>query len=97
MRRQIFAGIYPPVGPHPLLFPPDKAARLMDVELECGRARIAANRTALNAHAPEYFWTPEAPAAAVPASVARAPEAEAEAATNLAQRRAPRTTGDFTC
>jgi metallo-beta-lactamase class B len=63
--------IYPPVGPHPLLFPPDKAARLMDVELECGRARIAANRTALNgAHTPEYFWTPEAPATAVPASVA---------------------------
>jgi metallo-beta-lactamase class B len=64
---------YPPVGPHPLLFPPDKAARLMDVELECGRARIAANRTALNAaHKPEYFSTPDAPAAAVPAPVAPA-------------------------
>ena len=47
---------YPPVGPHPLLVTPANAARYMDVELECGRARIAANRTALDAaRTPEYY------------------------------------------
>ena len=51
---------YPPVGPHPLLVTPANAARYMDVELECGRARIAANKTALDAaRTPEYYRTPE--------------------------------------
>jgi metallo-beta-lactamase class B len=55
---------YPPPGPHPLLWAPEKAARYMDVELECGRARIAANRTALDrARNPEYYHTPDPPAA----------------------------------
>ena len=32
----------------------------MDVELECGRARIAANKTALDAaRTPEYYRTPD--------------------------------------
>lgn len=54
---------FPPPGQHPLLWTPEKAARYMDVELECGRARIAANRTALNAtRTPEYYRTPDAPA-----------------------------------
>jgi metallo-beta-lactamase class B len=61
---------YPVSGPHPLLFTPEKAARYMDVELECGKARIAANKTALDAaRGPEYYRTPDppaAPAAAVP-------------------------------
>ena len=53
-------------GPHPLLFTPEKAARYMDVELECGRARVAANKTALDkARGPEYYRTPDpAPSAA---------------------------------
>lgn len=55
---------YPVSGPHPLLFTPEKAARYMDVELECGKARIAANKTALDkARGPEYYRTPDAPAA----------------------------------
>jgi metallo-beta-lactamase class B len=55
---------YPPAGPHPLLFSPEKAARYMDVELECGKARIAANKTALDkARTPEYYHTPDPPAA----------------------------------
>src|SRR4029078_11984111 len=55
---------YPARGPHPLLVTPDKAARYMDVELECGKARIAANKTALDkARGPEYYRTPESPAA----------------------------------
>lgn len=55
---------YPVAGPHPMLFTPEKAARYMDVELECGRARVAANRDALNkARGPEYYRTPDAPAA----------------------------------
>jgi metallo-beta-lactamase class B len=62
---------YPPAGPHPLLVSPEKAARYMDVELECGKARIAANKTALDkARTPEYYRTPDppaAPAAAAPA------------------------------
>jgi metallo-beta-lactamase class B len=50
---------YPPAGHHPLLFGPEKTARVMDVELECGRARIAANKTALDAaRKPEYYRTP---------------------------------------
>jgi hypothetical protein len=33
----------------------------MDLELECGRARIAANKTALDrARTPEYYRTPDA-------------------------------------
>jgi len=53
---------YPVAGPHPLLVTPEKAARYMDVELECGRARIAANKTALDkARSPEYYRTPDAP------------------------------------
>jgi metallo-beta-lactamase class B len=55
---------YPPSGPHPLLVPPAKVARYMDVELACGRARVAANRTALDAaRTPEYYRTPESPGA----------------------------------
>jgi hypothetical protein len=51
---------YPPAGLHPLLVSPEKAARLMDVELECGRARIAANRDALDAaRTAEYYRTPD--------------------------------------
>ena len=51
---------YPVAGPHPMLFTPEKAARYMDVQLECGRARIAANKTALDqARAPEYYRTPD--------------------------------------
>jgi metallo-beta-lactamase class B len=49
-------------GPHPLLYTPEKAARYMDVELECGKSRIAANKTALDkARGPEYYRTPDAP------------------------------------
>ncbi len=60
---------YPPAGPHPMLFAPEKAARYMDVELECGRARIAANKTALDkARGPEYYRTPDPPAPATPAT-----------------------------
>jgi metallo-beta-lactamase class B len=56
---------YPVSGPHPMLFTPDKAARYMDVELECGKARIAANKTALDkARGPDYYRTPDPPAAA---------------------------------
>jgi metallo-beta-lactamase class B len=56
---------YPVSGPHPMLFTPDKAARYMDVELECGKARIAANKTALDkARGPDYYRTPDSPAAA---------------------------------
>jgi len=59
---------YRGTGPHPLLFTPEKAARYMDVELECGKARIAANKTALDkARTPEYYRTPDPPAA--PATV----------------------------
>ena len=55
---------YPPKGPHPLLWPPEKVARYMDVDLECGRARIAANRTTRDAaRTPEYYHTPDPPAA----------------------------------
>jgi metallo-beta-lactamase class B len=55
---------YPPPGQHPLLWAPEKVARYMDVDLECGRARIAANRAALNAvRTPEYYHTPDPPAA----------------------------------
>jgi hypothetical protein len=63
---------YPVSGPHPMLFTPEKAARYMDVELECGRARIAANKTALDtARGPEYYRTPDPPApATVPATPA---------------------------
>jgi metallo-beta-lactamase class B len=58
---------YPPAGPHPMLFTPEKAARYMDVELECGKARIAANKTALDkARGPEYYRTPDPPEAATP-------------------------------
>ena len=64
---------YPPPGLHPLLWSPEKAARYMDVELECGRARIAANRTALDAaRKPEYYRTPDPPSpAAAPANAPR--------------------------
>ena len=56
---------YPVAGPHPLLWSPEKTARYMDLELECGRARIAANKTALDkARTPEYYRTPDAPAGA---------------------------------
>jgi len=59
---------YPTPGPHPLLYTPEKAARYMDVELECGKARIAANKTALDkARTPEYYRTPDPPAPAAPA------------------------------
>jgi metallo-beta-lactamase class B len=52
---------YPVPGPHPLLVTPEKASRYMDLELECGRARIAANKTALDrARTPEYYRTPDA-------------------------------------
>lgn len=55
---------YPVSGAHPLLFTPEKAARYMDVELECGKARVAANKYALDkARGPEYYRTPDAPAA----------------------------------
>ncbi len=65
---------YPPPGPHPLLWPPEKAARYMDVELECGRARIAANRTALNGtRPPEYYRTPDPPATPAPPAPQRRP------------------------
>jgi len=51
---------FPPPGQHPLLWTPEKTARYMDVELECGRARIAANRTALDrARDAEYYRTPD--------------------------------------
>jgi metallo-beta-lactamase class B len=54
---------YPVSGPHPLLYTPEKAGRYMDVELECGKARIAANKTALDkARGPEYYRTPDRPA-----------------------------------
>ena len=56
---------YPPAGPHPMLFTPEKVARYMDVEVECGKARIAANKTALDkARGPEYYRTPDPPEAA---------------------------------
>jgi metallo-beta-lactamase class B len=59
---------YPPTGPHPMLFTPEKAARYMDVELECGKARIAANKTALDkTRDPEYYRTPD-PRTAAPAA-----------------------------
>jgi metallo-beta-lactamase class B len=62
---------YPVSGPHPMLFSVEKAARYMDVELECGKARIAANKTALDAaRGPDYYRTPDAPAAA-PAAAGR--------------------------
>jgi len=55
---------YPPKDPHPLLWQPEKVARYMDVDLECGRARIAANRTTRDAaRTPEYYHTPDPPAA----------------------------------
>jgi metallo-beta-lactamase class B len=62
---------YPVAGAHPLLYTPEKAARYMDVELECGKARIAANKTALDkARGPEYYRTPDppAPSTATPAT-----------------------------
>jgi metallo-beta-lactamase class B len=64
---------YPVSGTHPMLFTPEKAARYMDVELECGKARIAANKTALDkARGPEYYRTPDPPApAAAPAGRGR--------------------------
>jgi metallo-beta-lactamase class B len=66
---------YPPAGPHPLLVTPQKASRYMDVELECGKARVAANKTALDkARTPEYYRTPDppaAPAVAAPAAPQR--------------------------
>jgi metallo-beta-lactamase class B len=59
---------YPPAGPHPMLFTPERAARYMDVELECGKARIAANKTALDkARGAEYYRTPDPPTPATPA------------------------------
>jgi metallo-beta-lactamase class B len=62
---------YPVPGPHPMLVTPEKAARYMDVELECGKARIAANRTALDkARGPEYYRTPDPPAPATSAAPA---------------------------
>jgi metallo-beta-lactamase class B len=58
---------YPVAGLHPLLVTPEKAARYMDVELECGRARVAANKTALDkARGPDYYRTPDPPAAPAP-------------------------------
>jgi len=58
---------YPPARQHPLIWSPEKAARYMDVELECGRARIAANRTALDkARSPEYYYSPDAAPATAP-------------------------------
>ena len=49
---------YPVSGAHPLLWAPEKTARYMDVELECGKARIAANKHALDqARGPEYYRT----------------------------------------
>lgn len=63
---------YPVAGPHPLLVTPEKAARYMDVELECGKARIAANRHALDlARGPEYYRTADPPAGAVPTGAGR--------------------------
>jgi metallo-beta-lactamase class B len=63
---------YPVSGPHPMLFTPEKAARYMDVELECGKARIAANKTALDAaRGPDYYRTPDAPAPAGAAPAGR--------------------------
>jgi metallo-beta-lactamase class B len=63
---------YPVAGPHPMLFTPDKAARYMDIELECGRARIAANKTALDkARGPEYYRTPDPPGPTTGAAPAR--------------------------
>ena len=54
---------YPVSGSHPLLVTPEKAARYMDVELECGKARVAANKFALDkARNAEYYRTPAAPA-----------------------------------
>jgi metallo-beta-lactamase class B len=59
---------YPPAGPHPMLFAPEKAARYMDVELECGKARIAANKTELDrVRGPEYYRTPDPPDTVGPA------------------------------
>jgi metallo-beta-lactamase class B len=64
---------WPVSGAHPLLWSPEKTARYMDVELECGRARIAANKHALDqARGPEYYRTPDPPA---PAPAAAAPAA----------------------
>jgi hypothetical protein len=55
---------YPPPGQHPMIWSPEKAARYMDVEIECGKARIAANRTALDkARNAEYYHTPDPPPA----------------------------------
>ena len=63
---------YPVSGPHPMLFTPEKAARYMDVELECGKARIAANKTALDkVRGPEYYQSPDPPAPATGAAPAR--------------------------
>src|SRR5262249_31125395 len=62
---------YPPSGAHPLLVTPEKAARYMDVDLACGRARIAANKTVLDAaRTPVYYRTPSPtpPASASPAA-----------------------------
>ena len=60
---------WPVSGAHPLLYTPEKAARYMDVELECGKARIAANKEALDkARTPEYYRTPDPPAPAAPAA-----------------------------
>jgi metallo-beta-lactamase class B len=60
---------YPPAGPHPMIFSPEKTARYMDVELECGRARLAANIARLNKErGPEYYRTPDPAPAPAPAA-----------------------------
>lgn len=62
---------YPPAGPHLMLFAPEEAARYMD-ELDCGKARIAANKTALDkARGPDYYRTPDAPETATPVPAGR--------------------------
>jgi metallo-beta-lactamase class B len=51
---------YPPSGSHPLLMSPEKTARYMDIDLECGRARIAANKSVLDrARNAAYYGLPE--------------------------------------
>jgi hypothetical protein len=33
-----------PTGPHPFLYAPEKFSRYLDIMIECGRARIAAQQ-----------------------------------------------------
>ncbi len=51
---------YPLAGPHPMLWSVEKTAAYMDISLECGRARVAANKTARDAErGPDYYRSPD--------------------------------------